>query len=727
LRRSAAGLGLALPVEIITDGGLHRFSSNGRRGDDAGWYVYYPGSMPCGAFGCWRQGISQKWCARGRNELSATERVELRLRIQAAKRQRDEANLLVQQECLQRANQILDRSRPADPEHAYLRRKRVGVHGIHQDNDLLVIQVRDKNGDLHGLQLIDPAGKKVFLVGTRKIGCFFLIGEPNDVLVVAEGYATGASIHEATSYTVAVAFDAINLKPVAETLRRQQADSRIIIAGDHDLHGNGQVKAKAAAEAVGGVPVIPSELGDWNDIAVKHGHEHVRAAFAEALQFASLEVEPNEEAILSALAALSPMDYDRQRASAAERLGVRVSTLDGHVKRLRGEADSVEGGTTVTLDDPEPWPEHVNGVELLDALARTASRHLCLPTGAAETLALFIMHGHAHDTADISPILGVTSPTPECGKTTLLTLLGALMPRPLPASNITAAALFRSVELWRPSLLVDEADTFLANSDDLRGVINSGHNRSTAWVIRTAGEDHEPRRFATWAPKAIAQIGPLAPTLESRAIKIELRRMAEGEEVEPLRGDRLGYLQPLCRKAWRWAQDNAEALRMADPEIPSSLRGRTADNWRHLLAIADQVGGHWPETARRASETMSAGSSERIAGVMVLEDLRALYDDREVDRLPSAEIVEALGKIEDGPWSEWKKGKPITQCQLATLLKPFKIFPTTIRFPGLPKPAKGYYLSDFDDAFHRYLPRASVTSLQPNVARPSADAPSVTA
>ena len=173
-------------------------------------------------------------------------------------------------------------------------------------------------------------------------------------------------------------------------------------------------------------------------------------------------------------------------------------------------------------------------------MAYTFTRHVVLPVGGADAAALWTLHAHAHDTAAISPILAITSPTPECGKTTLLTLLGALVPKPLAASNITAAPLFRAVEKWRPTLLIDEADTFLRDSDELRGIINSGHNRGAAFVIRSVGDDHEPRQFMTWAPKVIALIGKLPPTLASRAIHIEMRRLGPGETVEPVRADRLG-------------------------------------------------------------------------------------------------------------------------------------------------------------------------------------------
>jgi putative DNA primase/helicase len=261
--------------------------------------------------------------------------------------------------------------------------------------------------------------------------------------------------------------------------------------------------------------------------------------------------------------------------------------------------------------------------------------------------------------------------------------------------------------------LIDEADTFLRESDELRGVLNSGHNRAQAFVVRTVGEAHEPRRFATWAPKAIALIGRLPATLESRALHIELQRLGDGEHVEPLRGDRLAHLEPLRRKGWRWASDNAARLSTTDPPMPPTLRGRTADNWRALIAIADVAGGDWPMKARRAAELLSAGRSERTAGVMLLEDIRRMFAERETDRLTSGEIVAALAEMDARPWPEWTRGKPITARGVAKLLDPFKIRPTTIRLPSGTTP-KGYTREGFADAFGRYLPDVSATPQQVN-------------
>ena len=433
----------------------------------------------------------------------------------------------------------------------------------------------------------------------------------------------------------------------------------------------------------------------------------------------------DDETVIERLAGMPLLDYERVREAEAKSLGVRVLPLDKLVELTRRQRDNQESpADTFEVSDPEPWPEHVDGATLLNDLAEAIAKYLVLPAGASDALALWILHAHAHDTASISPILAVTSPTPECGKTTLLTLLSALVPKPLPASNITTAALFRSVEKWRPTMLVDEADTFLKGSDELRGIINSGHSKASAFVIRTVGDNHEPMMFSTWAPKAIAMIGKLPDTLASRAIHIELRRIADGEVAERLRGDRLEQFEPLRQRAWRWAQDNRMRLRTDDPDLPAFLRGRAADNWRHLIAIADLAGGDWPDRARQAARRLNAGCSEQTAGVMLLEDIKALFDEQKSDRLPTAKIVEVLGRLDDRPWSEWRNGKPITARQLAKLLEPFKITPASIRAGS--ETAKGYRRVQFDDAFRRYLSSQSGTPSQVNELNDSSTIPSVT-
>jgi putative DNA primase/helicase len=291
---------------------------------------------------------------------------------------------------------------------------------------------------------------------------------------------------------------------------------------------------------------------------------------------------------------------------------------------------------------------------------------------------------------------------PECGKTTCLDLLRAITARALNTSNVTASAVFRSVEKWCPSLLIDEADTFIRDNDDLRGILNCGHHRSSAFVIRTTGDNHEPKRFCTWAPKAVALIGKLPPTLTSRAIHVALKRMLPGDRIVPLREGRTRHLDLLKRKAARWAEDYAHDLRAAaDPKMPRAFYGRAADNWRPLFVIADLVGGDWPERARTIAEKLS-GRREDLATILILQDIATIFAEKGAAVLKSEEAIEVLVKMEDRPWPEWRNQKPITPRQLAKLLEPFEIAPKQHWLEGGIN-RRGYHVDQFQDALKRYL------------------------
>jgi putative DNA primase/helicase len=374
-----------------------------------------------------------------------------------------------------------------------------------------------------------------------------------------------------------------------------------------------------------------------------------------------------------------------------------------------GISDSDSGhegqGRSLILESPTPWPEVVSGAELLDEFIGVFRRYVVMVEGGDVAIALWALHAHAFDAWSISPFLTLVSPERRCGKTTTLDLVGALVPRKLPAANISPAALFRTVEIVTPTLLIDEADTFLTRNEDLRGILNAGHTKSTAVVIRTVGEDHEPRQFSTWSPKAIASIGSLPPTIEDRSIVIPMRRRAKGETVARLRRDRIdAELEILRRKAGRWAADHVGELRDAEPEVPVELHDRGQDNWRPLIAIADAAGGDWPGRARRAALALNGadGVDDQSLGVRLLGDLQNVFQLEEADQLPSEQLLKALLGIEDGPWADYNRGRGLTVNGLAKLLKPFSIKPRTIRVGD--KTPKGYRLADLEDAFARYLP-----------------------
>jgi putative DNA primase/helicase len=426
------------------------------------------------------------------------------------------------------------------------------------------------------------------------------------------------------------------------------------------------------------------------------------------------EAPPPEitRSVLDGLGDMSPVEYGQRREELADKLAVPRTYLDDEYKERRKTAKSGGGGGDFFCAI-DPWPDEVDGCKLLLELEAALKSHLVLPYGAAEAIALWVLFTHAFDSFEIAPILAATSPTSECGKTTLLTILGALVARPLPGSNMTSAVVYRAVDKWSPTLLVDEADTFLRGNDELRGILNCGHNRRGAYVLRTVGDNHEPKQFSTWAPKAVAMIGRLPPTLFGRSIRIELQRKKADETVEPLRQDRLAHLEPLQRKAARWAADNADALKAADPEVPTTLYSRAADNWRPLLAIADLAGGEWSGRARRVAEVLAASESDETMGILLLSDLRDIFDSRKAEALHSDDILVELWEMEERPWNEWGRNrKPLTKNQLATLLKPFHVTPKQAKLGGTNK--RGYFRDALAPLFERYLypPKGVVSEVQ---------------
>jgi hypothetical protein len=411
----------------------------------------------------------------------------------------------------------------------------------------------------------------------------------------------------------------------------------------------------------------------------------------------------NDDAEIERLAKLSLLEYDRERETAAKRLEARAVILDKLVEAKRKERSQDNGkqGRPLSLSEPQPWHECVNGADLLCELSHAIRRHVVMTEWCRDAAALWVVHTYLLDALDITPRLAVTSPEKQCGKTTLLDVLSRLVWRPLEVSNATTSPIFRAIEKVRPTLLLDEGDTFLVGNEEMRGILNSGHRRSGA-VLRTVGDDFEPRQFATYSACVMAMIGQLPGTLADRSITIELQRRLAGEVVEPFRCDRSEDLDRLASRAARWAADNADSVHAIDPVMPPGVFNRVADNWRPLLAVADVVGGEWSQRARRALNAIQATVEDSSVRVQLLADIRAIFAHRRVDRLPSLKLVEDLIAIEGRPWAEWNGGKPLSQNGLARLLKPVKIRPATKRIAG-EKPAKGYDLSQFDDAFSRYL------------------------
>jgi uncharacterized protein (DUF927 family)/phage/plasmid primase-like uncharacterized protein len=281
-RAAIEAAGLTPPETLEADGALHRFSTNGKRDDDSGFYVFHSDGLPAGMFGCWRAGIRQTWHAESGRTVTPEERRAHRERIEAMRRQRKADEAERQRKAAEWAARLLHEAAPAPADHPYLMRKAVKPYGLRASGDELLVPMAT-GGEIVNLQRIGPDGEKKFLPGGRVKGCYFAIGKPDDVLYIAEGVATAGSIHEATGAAVAVAFSASNLKPVATAMREKFPALRIVLCGDNDTSGVGQRAAVEAAKAVGALMAIPSKEGtDWNDVAVTDGLGAVRAGIEGA-------------------------------------------------------------------------------------------------------------------------------------------------------------------------------------------------------------------------------------------------------------------------------------------------------------------------------------------------------------------------------------------------------------------------------------------------------------
>jgi putative DNA primase/helicase len=292
-RSAIQSAGLIPPDVIEPDGKLHRFSSNGKHGNDSGRYVLHSDGIPAGWIGNYGTGLSQNWRADIGRTLTPSEEAEHRAKVEAMRRERDTEIARERAEAASKAAAIWNAAKPAPTDHAYLLAKGINPNGARLHGDALVIPMRD-GGATHSLQFIGPDGGKRFLTGGRVTGCYFSIGNPKGAaaLCIAEGFATGATIHEATGYPVAVAFNAGNLGAVAKTLRGKFPDLPVILCGDFDESGTGQKAATEAAQAAGGQVALPDftpeELAgdkppsDFNDLAQLRGADAVAQAIAGA-------------------------------------------------------------------------------------------------------------------------------------------------------------------------------------------------------------------------------------------------------------------------------------------------------------------------------------------------------------------------------------------------------------------------------------------------------------
>ncbi len=371
IRRAMADVGIRTPDPIVVNGEMCRFYIQGhKRGSKNGWCVAY-GDYPANAtFGDWTNpDEAHKWSAVGEEAMTPAERQEFARRMEETQRQRKEQRKEAREKAAKEARRVWLESDRADPEHQYLQDKGVGAHGLKQDGDALVVPARDATTTtLHTIQRIYPNGTKLFLPGGAVRGHFHRIGTIEDVVVIGEGYATVATVHEATGYPAVVAFDCSNLPRVAAAIREYHPEARILIAGDNDTEttGNpGRAAAEKAAAAVDGVALLPDGGGDWNDYAAKHGLEAVAEAFrynepSNARRWEEPQAEPVAEAFAGGVQ-VDNVNFTDRGSEKEEPLEWRNGDATQPKAATSTDVDTgAEAGTTtdnvLILDSADPLP-----------------------------------------------------------------------------------------------------------------------------------------------------------------------------------------------------------------------------------------------------------------------------------------------------------------------------------------------------------------------------------
>ena len=406
---------------------------------------------------------------------------------------------------------------------------------------------------------------------------------------------------------------------------------------------------------------------------------------------------------IARLAAMLPMDYDRARRDAANALGIQIKTLDDMVKEVR----SADAATRLPFTEHEPADDPVDPAQLFDEITDVILTHVVLDQEQADAATIWIAHTYLIDVFDVSPLAIINAPERACAKTLLQSLMGMLAYRSLFAANASLSALFRAIELWRPTLWLDEVDTFIREHTELLGMINAGYKRG-GFVLRSesAGDSFEPCMYSVYGPKSVAGIAlekHLPDSTMSRGIVFNMRRKLPHEKVERMRNADKTVIARLGSQLARFAVDYAHQVRAAHPHLPSELSDRAQDNWEPMLAIASCAGPEWVRRITAAANKMSADGEPAASNANeLLSDIREVLSRWTPRTIMTVKLIELLCDDQDMGWATYNRGRALTPRQLAKQLDVYGIKPKTVRQPGNKTP-KGYDLTMFDDAFKRYL------------------------
>lgn len=398
---------------------------------------------------------------------------------------------------------------------------------------------------------------------------------------------------------------------------------------------------------------------------------------------------------------------------------------------MRTGVSSVTDVTGVTGQERK---QHERGYVLLNDIEDFLSQYISYPSEHALVAhVLWIAHAHVMDIWDSTPRLAFLSTEPGSGKTAALEVTGLLVPRPWRILSASPASLFRRIAASSelPTILFDEVDTIFGSNpranEDIRAVLNAGHGKG-AVVPRCVerGKNYGVTDHPVYCAVAMAGLGDLPKTILSRSVAIRMRPPLQEERVEPFRrrnAEAAG--KALQDRLQAWGPCLQALVAWNDPiSIPPDIKGRDADVWEPLLAVADAAEGRWPARARAAASAMVAEAKERTPslGIQLLADLRRVFGDR--DKMSTSQIVTALQQLSDAPWADLDGGRGLNGRRLVTLLKAYDIKPKSVRLGA--DVQKGLTREDLADTWARYL-QANTPQCGPSNTSPDGAVTNVTA
>jgi len=347
---------------------------------------------------------------------------------------------------------------------------------------------------------------------------------------------------------------------------------------------------------------------------------------------------------------------------------------------------------------------------VLSLTCRAFKTYLALDSHEYVAMALWALHTHVYDRYMVTPRLLLTSPVRGCGKSVALDVLSRLVVRPELTDNITAGSAYDTIDRLLCTLLMDEFDNQeISTKAALRAILNAGYRKGRT-VARGVGKHH--RKYRLFAPIAMAMIGMLPLPLLSRSVIVRMKKHDGSRELKRLDLDDVNCTEPLDR-VYVQIRDWARYVKLdPNPKLPRELRNRDADNWRPLIAIADSFGAEWGKIARMTAVFFAQDPREEDVVVMLLRDIRRVFNAGGLDRITGKALLVALHELEDTDWSEFLgiKGDAgphkLRASELRAMLRLLSIGTRSV-WPGKGVPgdqsAKGYLRVDFEAAWRAYL------------------------